>query len=216
MYSTTAQDVHMNLSFILPLINAPQAVPTPWRDQLAQYPRPPIEVLFPRMLLGSGKVAGSDKKKRTPGQAADAIVSAIAAHQECLALKDIVYEYSLFHALFNYSKTENRAFTRALFKSEKFWAANIQVMRRALEERSMTGMTCHLGALVIFTMVLPVVAGDEREFNDALIYNWISCGLFDVLEESMDFLAGVGRAPSASLKHYGSYSVFDNNPLLQR
>lgn len=191
MHATTITDSRMNLAILLPLLEPP--LPAHWKTHLEHNPIPPMNVLLPRILLGASKSAGSDKKKRTPGQAADAIVSASAAHMEVFSLQDVQFEYNFFHGLFDHSRTENRVFLRAVFKSAKFWAANAQVMRRAAEDKTPFGEALYTGAFMTYTTMPHTVDEDGKEFIDALTYNWLSAGLFDLLEDTVDVILKTER-----------------------
>ena len=196
MHATTITDARMNLGILHPLLQSP--LPPHWKSHSEKNPFPPMSELLPRVLLGASKTAGSDKKKRTPGQAADAIVSACAAHLEAFGLEDLQFEYNFFHALFGHCRKENRAFLRAVFKSSKFWAANVHVMRRAAADKTPLGESIFMGGLMTYTVMPHTVDDDGKEFIDALVYNWLSTGLLDVLEDSVPVILRAERGASES------------------
>ena len=193
MHATTITDARMNLGILHPLLQSP--LPPHWKSHSEKNPFPPMSELLPRILLGASKTAGSDKKKRTPGQAADAIVSACAAHLEAFSLEDLQFEYNFFHALLRHSEKENRAFVRAVFRSSALWAANAQVMRRSAASDSRIGEGIYIVALTTYSIVALLAKLDGKEFIDALVSNWMSTGLFDVLEDTVDFLLNAHRGP---------------------
>ena len=185
----------MNLTILLPLLEPPP--PAHWQEHFASHPPPPLEALLSRILVGAGKVAGSDKKKRTPGQAADAILSSVASHFEKLELRDVMLEYNFFHALFRHSQKENPTFVRATCKSAKFWAANAQVMRRGAAEKSPSGTAMFIGALMTCsTMVHVVQKAEGREMIDSLVFNWLQSGVMDIFEDSIDLIMEASRGAS--------------------
>lgn len=193
MHSTAVMDVRFNLAMLLPLLDPP--VPPHVKAYLEQHPPPDMHALLPRIVLGASKTAGSDRKKRTPGQAADAIVSASAAHFERLELEELRFEYNFFHALLRHSEKENRAFVRAVFRSSALWVANAQVMRRSAASDSRIGEGIYIVALTTYSIVALLAKLDGKEFIDALVSNWMSTGLFDVLEDTVDFLLNAHRGP---------------------
>lgn len=196
MHATAVADNRLNLGILLPLLDSPEGMPQHWRAHFERSPPPDMHALFPRIFLGASKVAGSDKKKRTPGQAADAVVSAAAAHFEMLPLDEVQFDYNFFHVLFKVSEKEHRTFNRAVFKSSKFWTANANVLRRAAENGTRLGEAVFMGALMTYSTMIHVVEDDGKEFVDALVYNWLSTGLFDALEASMDLLLKTPRGAS--------------------
>ncbi|RDX53214.1 hypothetical protein OH76DRAFT_1343988 [Lentinus brumalis] len=193
MHSTAVADSRLNLMVLLPLLEPPY--PQHLKEYFEQHPPPDMHALLPRILLGASKTAGSEKKKRTPGQAADAILSATASHLEKLGLEEVTYEYNFFHALLNHSEKENRAFVRAAFKSSSLWAANAQVMRRSAAAKSQLGDGVYMGALMTYSTVIHVVEQDGKEFIDALVSSWMSTGLFDAVEDTVDVLMKAPRGP---------------------
>ena len=194
LYSTTEGDSRLNLGVLLPLVRPPS--PNHWQQYFAEHPAPPVETLLSRMILGASKVAGSDKKKRTPAQTADAIVSAFAAHLNCLAPKEMALEYSFLDVLISYSCKENRPFIRELAKSAKFWEANTQMMRRSLEEKSKGAAMTFMDAMATVSAALQAVKDEGREWIDAVVRNVVVSGLFDVLEESVALIMSFTRGPS--------------------
>ncbi|KAI1788977.1 hypothetical protein LXA43DRAFT_598593 [Ganoderma leucocontextum] len=193
MHSSGLQDTRIALNLLLPVVD-PSGPPEYWQTHLDKNPAPPIKELLPRLFLGASKTAGSSKK-RTPGQTADAAVSASARHFEELNVEDLSWEYNFFHALFTHSKEENRVFNRAVYKSAKFWAANTSVLRRAAKHTGPNRDGIYMAALMTFTAMIDVVDDDGREFMDALIYNWLSAGLFDALEETIKTCLSAPRGP---------------------
>ncbi|PIL36836.1 hypothetical protein GSI_00526 [Ganoderma sinense ZZ0214-1] len=193
MHSSGLQDTRMALSLLSPIID-PSGPPENWKAHLTKKPAPPIKDLLPRLFLGASKTAGSNKK-RTPGQTADAVVSASARHLDELDVGDLSWEYNFFHALFTHSKEVNRVFNRAVYKSAKFWAANVSVLRRAAKHNGPNREGIYMSALNTFTAMMDVVDNDGKDFMDALVYNWLSAGIFDALEETMQTCLNAPRGP---------------------
>ena len=183
MHSVDRVDTRMNLGILLPLVEP--APPTHWREHFDKNPTPLVSELLPRLFLGASKTAGSDKKKRTPGQTADAVVSTSAAHLENLPLEELKWEYNFFHSLFNHSQVDYRAFNRAVYKSAKFWAANVSVLRRAAKHPGPDKASLYLAALMTFSSMTNIVDQDGKELINVLMYNWLSAGLLDALEETI-------------------------------
>ncbi|KAM5535714.1 hypothetical protein V8D89_010701 [Ganoderma adspersum] len=204
MHSSGLQDTRMALNLLSPVVD-PSGPPDYWRTHLDKNPAPPIKDLLPRLFLGASKTAGSTKK-RTPGQTADAVVSAFARHLEELDVGDLGWEYNFFHTLFTHSKEENRVFNRAVYKSAKFWAANTSVLRRAAKHTGPNKGGIYIAALRTFTVMIDVVDNDGKDSMDALMHNWLSAGLFDALEETIQACL---NAPGGPVVLAGVVTAFD-------
>ncbi|KAH9893896.1 uncharacterized protein BXZ73DRAFT_63165 [Epithele typhae] len=194
IHSTSVADSRMNGGVLLYLLDKP-VDPHPWKDGLEAYPPPPFKELLARIYLGASKTAGSNKKKRTPLQAAEAILAAFVRHFTNLSLDEVSVEYNFFHAFFDLCLKENRPFVRATYKSESFWKANADVMRRAAETPVPQSPAVFLAGLTTYSTMSHPVQEDGKEFIDAMTYNWISSGIFDILDKYIDRVIAVGRGP---------------------
>lgn len=175
----------MNLGVLLPFISDRGFGPDNWKAHLAKHPAPSIQDLLPRIFLGASKTAGSDKKKRTATQTADAIVSAFAAHLEEVSITDLSWEYDFFHALFKFSMEHNRVFNRAIYRSSRFWAANVTMLQRASQHSGPEKNSMYMRALTTFSAMPHNVDKDGKEAIDGLVYNWLSAGLFDAFDKTI-------------------------------
>ncbi len=79
MHSTAREDSLINAGFLLGLLDERHA-PKYWKPYTDANPVPPMKQLLPRILLGASKTTGPAQRKRTPQQAAEAIVSATVTH----------------------------------------------------------------------------------------------------------------------------------------
>ena len=195
MHAMDTGDTRMALGVLLPFISDRGFGPDNWKTHLAKHPAPPIQDLLPRVFLGASKTAGSDKKKRTATQTADAVVSAFAAHLEQIPITDLSWEYDFFHALFKHSMDHNRVFNRAVYRSARFWAANVSVLRRAAQHTGRERSQLCMCALTTFSTMPHKVDKDGKEAIDALVYNWLSARLFDAFEESIITCLGARGGP---------------------
>ena len=91
--------------------------------------------------------------KRSPQQAAEAIISAAARHIELpdATLDDQALQLQFLRALFIPSKTDYVALPRAMFMSAKIWVAAAKVLRRAAQDGTEEAQEVYLDAMDAFS-----------------------------------------------------------------
>lgn len=197
IYASARQDVQLNSGFLVALLSQPHT-PAHWARYLESHPLPPMRALLPRIIIGASKEAGLTPKKRTPQQAADVIVSSCVRHLQVsdMTLNEQSLELHFLRALLIPSKTEYLALPRAMFKSIDIWVAAVDVLRRAAKEGTDEAQEAYLDALEAFSALMGPIAKEGPEFANALARGWAICGLFGVLEESVDYLVKIVGGPS--------------------
>ncbi|KAI0771939.1 hypothetical protein BD413DRAFT_547127 [Trametes elegans] len=186
LYSTDEYDTMANCSLVSPLLDG--SGPKHWLRHFQTHPPPDLPVLLPRILLGASR--GAEKKKRTPNQSADLIVSAFGRHIQMLPRdRHIREEFIFFSGLLKIAEQEYPLFCRALYRSEAFWTAIAETIKKHATLGPNAPRTGHVPegvatqALSIYFSVLHTPEGRER--IDQLIYNWLAGGLFDALESTI-------------------------------
>ncbi|OJT10521.1 hypothetical protein TRAPUB_12959 [Trametes pubescens] len=186
MHSTKKSDHTANTIILTAFLGG--AVPKQWAGYVAEHPIPAPRLVLARILVGASKGAESTKK-RTPAQAADAIISAFTTHFETLEFPQLENEVKFFLQLIMVCAEEHRPFVRAFLKSGKFWAAVASVLRRSKQvpQGSRQGMLAYL-VLQIYVNGWETMEKEGREYIDTTIYNWISGGLLGALDDIVDLL----------------------------
>ena len=197
MHATAREDNLINVGFLLGLLDERHA-PQYWKPYIDANPLPPMKQLLPRILLGASKTPGLAQRKRTPQQAAEAIVAAAVTHLTSpgASLPDYELELGFLRSLFMPAKVEYPALPRAIFKSAELWAATTAVLRRAAEAGTKEAQETYLDALEAFSRCLWTVGKEGNEFADALVAGWVTGGLFEALEDTVDFLVKIRGATS--------------------
>lgn len=205
MHATAREDNLINAGFLLGLLDERHA-PRYWKSYIDANPLPPMKQLLPRILLGASKTPGPAQRKRTPQQAAEAIVTATVTHLTSpgASLPDYELELGFLRSLFVPAKVEYPALPRAVFKSPELWAATTTVLRRAAGAGTKEAEETYLDALETFSRCLWTVGKEGNEFADAMVAGWITGGLFEALEDTVDFLVKIRGATSkpAELLHH--------------
>lgn len=186
MHSTTKSDHTANTIILTAFLGG--AVPKQWAGYVAEHPIPAPRLVLARILIGASKGAESTKK-RTPAQAADAIISAFTTHFETLEFPQLENEVKFFLQLIMVCAEEHRPFVRAFLKSSKFWAAVASVLRRSKQspQENRQGMLAYL-VLQIYVNGWETMEKEGREYIDTTVYNWISGGLLGALDDIVDLL----------------------------
>ncbi|KAI1788978.1 hypothetical protein LXA43DRAFT_598589 [Ganoderma leucocontextum] len=195
MHATSPLDIVINSTLICSFLDE-QHVPRYWKSYLESHPLPSLRHLIPRIVRGATVYVepGPQQRKRNPQQAAEAIVNAFVSHLTTLAdteLRDLDAELSFFRALFVPSKTDYRALSKAISESTAVWSALVQAMRRAYQHEA---EHAYWTALQIFFSTLHPL-DSNAEFADIVIARWATSGLFEILEESADFLLRLPAGP---------------------
>ncbi|KAI1788979.1 hypothetical protein LXA43DRAFT_1156227 [Ganoderma leucocontextum] len=195
MHSTAREDSLINAGFLLGLLDERHA-PQYWKPYTDANPLPPMKQLLSRILLGASKAPGTTQRKRTPQQAAEAIVSATVVHLTNTGadLPEYELELGFLRSLFIPAKTEYQALARAMFKSPELWAATTVVLHRAAEAGTKEAEEAYLDALETFSRCLWTVGKEGNEFADAMVAGWVTGGLFEALEDTIDFLVKIRGA----------------------
>ncbi|KAI0332506.1 hypothetical protein GY45DRAFT_1360266 [Cubamyces sp. BRFM 1775] len=193
LYSTDTYDAMANGSLISPLLGT--GMPKHWEEHLKEHPPPELHALLPRILLGSSR--GTEKKKRTPNQAAEFIVSVFADHFRRLSGRFLMEEIILFIGLF--AATESYApLCRAVFRSEALWTAFANVIKRNANPGSTTteGPPPQSIALQVLSLYIDVARVAEKQgCIDTLVYSWLAGGLFDALDAAIATIIQSARGP---------------------
>lgn len=176
-----------------------------WKPYFKEHPLPDDRTLLARVMLGSTK--GTEKKKRTPNQAAESIVSAFARHFQSQKAHTVMRDLDFLRGLLKASEHEYIQVFRVLYKSEVFWASLLQFMKRhAARGTDTTRMTAAsvneaMSALHIFWIIR--YFPEFQEHSEVLIYNWLAGGLFEALEAVLPAIfqddRGISTFPIASL-----------------
>ncbi|KAI0370196.1 hypothetical protein BV20DRAFT_1043932 [Pilatotrama ljubarskyi] len=211
LYSTDDYDTMINSTLISPLLDD-RVRARHWARYFEEHPLPEVRALLPRILLGASR--GTEKKKRTPNQAAEFIVSTFARHIQRLkhSDRDLNELFTLFAGLLTAAKTEYPAFCRAVYKSESFWTAvSKAVIQQAnlgpiAPRQGLIPETMAVGAVRLYFNVLHTPEGPEN--IDTLVYNWISGGLFDALDAAIPLIIRSVRGP---MLISGLLSTLDSN-----
>ncbi|KAI0650099.1 hypothetical protein C8Q79DRAFT_942261 [Trametes meyenii] len=196
LYSTDEPDARSNSSLISPFL--PESmVQDHWAGHFASSPPPDIHTLLPRILLGASR--GVEKKKRTPTQQADFIVSTFASHWQRFPPRYILEEFELFASLLKATSTEWPPFARAVHRSEPLWSSMAGIMKRygAVDRNaSLRGFLPEGAAVAALRMYFNVLNGPEGdEHVDTLTYSWLAGGLFDGLEGALGTIVRSARGP---------------------
>ncbi|EIW61880.1 uncharacterized protein TRAVEDRAFT_70124, partial [Trametes versicolor FP-101664 SS1] len=186
MHSTTKSDHTANTIILTAFLGGPLL--KPWAGYIAEHPFPAPRLVFARILVGASRGA-EGTKKRTPVQAADAIISAFTTHFETLEFAELEAEVKFFLKLCVVCAEEHRPFVRAFLKSSKFWAAVASVLRRSKQapQESQQRMLAFL-FLQLYVNGSDTMEKEGREYVDTTIYNWISGGLLGALDDIVDLL----------------------------
>ncbi|PIL36838.1 hypothetical protein GSI_00528 [Ganoderma sinense ZZ0214-1] len=192
MHSTAREDSLINAGFLLGFLDQRHA-PQYWKSYTDANPLPPMKQLLLRILLGASKASGPVQRKRTPQQAAEAIVAATVAHLTVpgVGLPEYELELGFLRTLFTPAKVEYPALPRAMFKSRELWAAAAVVLRKAAEAGTKEAEETYCDALETFSRCLWSVSREGNEFADAMVAGWVAGGLFEALEDSIDFLVKI-------------------------
>ncbi|TBU32044.1 hypothetical protein BD311DRAFT_775595 [Dichomitus squalens] len=197
MHSIAREDALINAGFLLALLDH-RHIPQYWKSYTDVNPLPPMKVLLPRILLGASKTPGPAQRKRTPQQAAEAIVAATVTHLTYpnAGLQEYELELAFLRSLFVHATTEYPALPRAMFKSPDLWAATALVLRRAAEAGTQDAEGTYLDALETFSRCTFAVNKEGNEFADAMIAGWLEGGLFEAFEDTLDFFVKIRGATS--------------------
>ena len=198
LYATTRIDSRFNAGFLLQFLNEART-PQHWRQYLRSHPLPPIRLLLTRIVLGASKEMRPKPKKRSPQQAAEAIISAAARHIELpdATLDDQALQLQFLRALFIPSKTDYVALPRAMFMSAKIWVAAAKVLRRAAQDGTEEAQEVYLDAMDAFSGSMYPLRRESPEVANSMVAHWCTCGLFKVLNDTVDFIIKIRGAPSA-------------------
>ncbi|KAI9067645.1 hypothetical protein FKP32DRAFT_1563333 [Trametes sanguinea] len=180
LYSTGDYDTMVNCTLICPLLEG--KMPDHWKRHFEDHPPPELHALLPRILLGASR--GTGKKKRTPNQIAESIVSAFVNQFGRLAGRNLKEDLIFFSTLLDVGK-DNAALCRAVCQSEGLWTALFMVIiRDGLVSRSpprgYEPDAITLEALSLYVKVGRMPAAQEH--MDALVYNWLVGKILDALE----------------------------------
>ncbi|KAI0663118.1 hypothetical protein C8Q70DRAFT_1050807 [Cubamyces menziesii] len=193
LYSTDTYDAMANGSLISPLLGT--GMPKHWEEYFKEHPPPDLRALLPRILLGSSR--GTERKKRTPNQAAEFIVSVFPNHFRNLSGRFLMEEIILFIGLFAAAGTY-APLCRAVFRSEALWSAFADVMKRYGKPELTTteGPPPQSIALQVLSLYNDVARSAEQQgCIDTLVYNWLEGGLFDALDASIATIIHTLRGP---------------------
>lgn len=197
LYSTSEYDAMTNCGLIAPLLDG--MGPGHWKRYFAQHPPPDMHALLPRVLLGASK--GTEKKKRTPNQSAEFIVTVFGNHLRRFSGRDLNETLIFFTGMLNAAQKEYPPFCRALYRSEPFWAAMATVITRhgtLSPSAPNRGYIPEGNAFAAFNLYINVMHTPEAEAHiDELVYNWLAGGLFDALEAAIATFVRHIRGPSA-------------------
>ncbi|KAI9067646.1 hypothetical protein FKP32DRAFT_1563335 [Trametes sanguinea] len=184
-HATKRDDTVINNTVILTLLQPD--LPSPWERYLAEHPPPSPSHLLPRVILGASKKAGA-QKKRTPAQVADSIASSSAKHLASprMPLSGALQEITLLREFWSIARREFVPFARAVAKCGQLWTALAQIVRRAARATDSYDRKAVTRALMFYTDMSFYVSGDGTDFADDMIFNWVSGGLFDALDESVE------------------------------
>ncbi|KAI0773855.1 hypothetical protein C8Q74DRAFT_1217836 [Fomes fomentarius] len=181
-----------------------------WKPYFKEHPLPDNRTLLARVMLGSTK--GTEKKKRTPNQAAESIVSAFARHFQSQKARTVMWDLDFLRGLLKASEHEYIQVFRVLYKSEVFWASLLQFMKRhAARGTNTTQMTAAsvnevMSALHIFWIIR--YFPEFQEHSEVLIYNWLAGGLFEVFEA---VLPAIFQDDGGIMFVCGIFMVIDQN-----
>ncbi|KAI0676944.1 hypothetical protein C8Q78DRAFT_56044 [Trametes maxima] len=191
-----AKDVMPNVRLLYTLLSA-EILPgsKQAKDATASPPSSSHELLT-RMISGATKAAGA-QKKRTPAQTAEAIVTAFAAQltMQSITLEDTGLVVLFLHAFWATAKTSFTPFARAAYGSKALWVALPEVMRIAAEEGEEEDHLVAIYALEVYWEAMSPSEKDWPEFVDSMVQGWVSGGLFDALEESLDIIVEHKNGP---------------------
>ncbi|KAI0650100.1 hypothetical protein C8Q79DRAFT_366459 [Trametes meyenii] len=187
------KDVMPNVRLLYVLLNV-DLLPRSkqFRDASTTAPLPslsPSHELLTRMVSGASKAAGT-QKKRTPAQTAEAIVTAFAAQLvlQSITLEDTGLVVMFLRAFWAIAKTSFTPFARAAYGSKALWAALPEVMRIAAEEEEKEDHLVVIHALEVYWEAMSPSDKDWPEFADSMVQGWVSGGLFNALEESLNII----------------------------
>ena len=188
LHSTTTSDSQLNARLLMPALD-PHLAPQHWKRYTNTHRCPTTAEMLAHVVLGASKESGA--RRRSPPQMAEAIVNATIKHLDFPGTNpDLqVLELKLLHALYVPSKTDFTALPPVIYQSAELWMNVVRVLRHAANAGFATGTkddeTTYLYALQFFTVGL---FEKNSKYLDALVAGWIVGGLFDALEESIDFL----------------------------
>ena len=150
------------------------------------------------MLLGASEEVGA-QEQRTPSQIAEIVVDAFANHLAIarMPLAIVGQEVELFMAIWTLAETEFPEFPRAVCKADRFWAAIPPIVRRSLLSRQHEDRAVGVNALRLYLQTMYYTNEAEAELADAIIYGWVTGGLFDMLDEMMEAILVQVEGPSA-------------------
>ncbi|OSC98731.1 hypothetical protein PYCCODRAFT_1396659 [Trametes coccinea BRFM310] len=193
LYSTSDYDTMINCTLICPLLDG--NTPNHWKRHFAEHPPPELQALLPRILLGASR--GTGKKKRTPNQIAESIVSAFVNQFGRLAGRNLKDDFDFFSTLLDVGK-DNVAFYRAVCQSEGLWTALFMVIVRdgLLSRNPPRGYEpdiITLQALGLYIHVGRMPAAQEHV--DALVRNWLAGKILDALEVAIVPIVRHARGP---------------------
>ena len=167
---------------------------------MKEHPLPDVGTRLQRILLGATK--GPDKKKRTPNQAAEFIVSSFARHFRTSKGLNLGRNLELFSRLLAASEGQNIQIFRATYKSEALWTSLMQILKRNALNSSgpprMTSLAMHEAMSVLHLSHTIRYKPEYQEHVDILIYNWLTAGLFDALVAVLPAIMNSTTGPSAS------------------
>ncbi|KAH9894345.1 hypothetical protein C8Q73DRAFT_695316 [Cubamyces lactineus] len=187
VHATAQEDIVLNNSMFLSLLRP--KLTSPWKRYLATHPPPASKTILSRMMLGASKDSAA-QKKRTPAQAADIVVTAFANHfsNTRLPLTAVRQEVELFDTFWEIAEKELPQFPRAVCKADRFWAALPPIVRRSIRAQKSEDRAIIIRVLKLYTAPMYYTNRAHAEFVDALIYGWVAGGLFDALDEAMDWI----------------------------
>ncbi|KAJ8487504.1 hypothetical protein ONZ51_g4133 [Trametes cubensis] len=195
-HAIVQEDLVLNNTLFLTLLKPELA--SPWKRYLATHPPPASQVILSRMLLGASEEVGA-QEQRTPSQTAEIVVDAFANHLaiDRMPLAIVGQEVELFMAIWTLAETEFPEFPRAVCKADRFWAAIPPIVRRSLLSRQHEDRAVGVNALRLYLQTMYYTNEAEAELADAIIYGWVTGGLFDMLDEMMEAILVQVEGPMA-------------------
>lgn len=130
-------------------------------------------------------------------------------------------EYDFFHLLFDHSKKSKSVFNRAVHKSDRFWAANADVLRRSAKYSGPDKLDKYMGALTTLSSVMtdvenaPADPEGKESSVDALMQSWFSAGVLGAFEATVDTWLRVPGRASQSLCALSKSDDTDAQPQTQ-
>ncbi len=199
LHSTTTSDSQLNARLLMPALE-PSVAPQHWKRYTDSHPPPATEEVHARIILGASKESGPTGRKRRPRQMAEAILAATLKHlhfpETSVDLQGL--ELQILDALYLQSKTTFAALPPVLYQSTELWAEVVRILRCAAGADTEEAKQTYCDVLKLFTIGL---TERKPEYLDTLVACWVTGGLFDALEESIDLLLTIRDAGCESCLH---------------